>query len=196
MRGAAATRAGCTRSWAGTKIHAKAFTKTNDWTRYEWRQFRFLLEFVHSGEPFLDRVRAIGSMVRHSSENAAELFSLRCLQGAHMVKSLGLGEGVAQAIYNLDEHWDGKGYPSRLRGDKIPRLAQIVSLAQTLDVFYQQFGSVAALDCMRRRSGRWFDPGHHPGGAGADPARRVVGRAESSGAAAARGRPGNRRAAR
>ncbi len=142
----------------GDEIHAKAFTKTNDWTRYEWRQFRFLLEFVHSGEPFLDRVRAIGSMVRHSSENAAELFSLRCLQGAHVVKSLGLGEGVAQAIYNLDEHWDGKGYPSRLRGDKIPRLAQIVSLAQTLDVFYQQFGSVAALDCMRRRSGRWFDP--------------------------------------
>ena len=142
----------------GDEIHAKAFTKTNDWTRYEWRQFRFLLEFVHSGEPFVDRVRAIGSMVRNSSENAAELFGLRCFQGGSVVKSLGLGEGVAQAIYNLDEHWDGRGYPSRLRGDKIPRLAQIVSLAQTLDVFHQQFGATAALDCMRRRSGRWFDP--------------------------------------
>lgn len=142
----------------GDEIRAKAFTKTNDWTRYEWRQFRFLMEFVHSGEPFLDRVKAVGSVVRHSSENAAELFMLRCFQGASVVKSLGLGEGVAQAIYNLDEHWDGKGYPSRLRGDQIPRLAQIVSLAQTLDVFHQQYGPVAALDCMRRRSGRWFDP--------------------------------------
>ncbi len=142
----------------GDEIRAKAFTKTNDWTRYEWRQFRFLMEFVHSGEPFLDRMKAVGSMVRHSSENAAELFTLRCFEGAHVVKSLGLGDGVAQAIYNLDEHWDGKGYPSRLRGDGIPRLAQIVSLAQTLDVFQQQYGTVAALDCMRRRSGRWFDP--------------------------------------
>ncbi len=142
----------------GDEIRAKAFSKTNDWTRYEWRQFRFLFEFVHSGEPLVDRVRAIGSMVRHSSENAEELFTLRCFQGATVVKALGLSEGVAQAIYNLDEHWDGKGYPSRLRGDGIPRLAQIVSLAQTLDVFHRQFGELAALDCMRRRSGRWFDP--------------------------------------
>lgn len=142
----------------GDEIFAKAFSKTNDWTRYEWRQFRFLFEFMHSGEPLVDRVCAIGKAVLHSSENAAELFTLRCFQGATVVKSLGLGGGAAEAIYNLDEHWDGKGYPSRLRGDKIPRLAQIVNLAQTLDVFYQQYGALAALDCMRRRSGRWFDP--------------------------------------
>ncbi len=142
----------------GDEIHAKAFSKMNDWTRFEWRQFRFLFEFVHSDEPLLDRVRAIGQVVRHSSENAAELFTLRCFQGAAVVKSLGLGEGVAQAIYNLDEHWDGQGYPSRLRGEKIPKLARIVGLAQTLDVFHQQYGDLAALDCMRRRTGRWFDP--------------------------------------
>lgn len=142
----------------GDEIYAKAFSKLNDWTRFEWRQIRFLFEFVHSEEPLLDRVRAIGNVVRHSSENAAELFTLRCFQGATVVKSLGLSEGVAQAIFNLDEHWDGKGYPSRLRGDKIPRLAQIVNLAQTLDVFHQQYGELAALDCMRRRTGKWFDP--------------------------------------
>lgn len=142
----------------GDEIRAKAFSKTNDWTRYEWRQFRFLFQFVHSSDGFRNRVRAIGSMVRHSSENAAELFTLRCFQGASIVKSLGLGDGVAQAIYNLDEHWDGKGYPSRLRGKEIPRLAQIVSLSQTLDVFHREYGPLAALDCLRRRSGRWFDP--------------------------------------
>ena len=142
----------------GDEIRAKAFTKTNDWTRVEWRQFRFLFQFVHPDASLGDRVRAIGRMVLHSTENAEELFTLRCLQGASIVKALGLGEGVAEAIYSLDEHWDGSGYPSHLQGHAIPRLAQIVGLAQTVEVFNQEYGASAALDCIRRRSGRWFDP--------------------------------------
>lgn len=142
----------------GDEIRAKAFTKTNDWTRYEWRQFRFLFESVHRHEPLGKRLRAVFAMVRHSSTNARELFALRCFQGASVVRSLGMGDGVAEAIYNLDEHWDGSGYPDRLRGKRIPRLAQVVNLAQTLEVFYERYGPEAAEDCMRRRSGRWFDP--------------------------------------
>ena len=142
----------------GDEIRAKAFTKTNDWTRFESRQFRFLFGHVYQGEPFMKRFRAISSMVKHSRANAEELFTLRCFQGAHVVKALGLGAGVSEAIYNLDEHWDGSGYPAHRWGADIPRLAQIASLAQTLEVFHQQFGPLAAQDCMQRRKGRWFDP--------------------------------------
>ena len=39
---------------------------------------------------------------------------LRCEQGAQIVRSLGLGERVAQTVYSLDEHWNGFGFPHGL----------------------------------------------------------------------------------
>ncbi len=75
-----------------------------------------------------------------------------------VVRELGLGQGTADAIYNMDEHWNGMGYPDRLAGETIPLLARILSLAQTLEVFHSQYGEAAATDVIQRRSGRWFDP--------------------------------------
>ncbi len=98
------------------------------------------------------------SMFKNSSENAEALIRLRCHQGAIVVKELGLRAGTAKAIYSLDEHWNGAGYPDKLAGEAIPLLSRITSLAQTLGVFHHEYGLVAAHECMRRRNGRWFDP--------------------------------------
>jgi HD-GYP domain-containing protein (c-di-GMP phosphodiesterase class II) len=142
----------------GDEIRAKALTKTIDYERLEWKQIRFLLRNVHARQTAGARLKAIGSMLKHSSENAEVLIRLRCEQGAAVVRDLGLGQGTAEAIYNLDEHWNGAGYPDRLAGEAIPLLARIVSLAQTLEVFHSEYGPAAALDTIQRRSGRWFDP--------------------------------------
>ena len=53
----------------GDEIRAKAFTKLNDLTRLDWKQVRFLLTQVHTGEGPIKRLRAMGSMVSRSSEN-------------------------------------------------------------------------------------------------------------------------------
>ncbi len=65
---------------------------------------------------------------------------------------------VAAGIHSLDEHWNGRGYPEGLRQAEIPIFARIANLAQTLDVFQSMRGREAAIDAVRRRSGRWFDP--------------------------------------
>ncbi len=142
----------------GDEIRAKALTKTIDYERVEWKQIRFLLRNVHAKEKTGARLKAISSMLKHSGENARMLISLRCEQGAAVVRDLGLGKGTAEAIYNLDEHWNGAGYPDHLAGEAIPLLARIVSLAQTAEVFHSEYGAVVALDTIQRRSGRWFDP--------------------------------------
>jgi putative nucleotidyltransferase with HDIG domain len=142
----------------GDEIRAKAFTKTNDWTHIEWKQIQFLLRHVHTQDKLFDRFKAIGNVIKKSSENAEILLRLRCTQGAQVVKDLGLGQGTADAVYNLDEHWNGMGYPDRVSGDAIPLLARIVNISQTIEVFHQQYGPAAAVDCIKRRSGRWFDP--------------------------------------
>lgn len=54
-------------------------------------------------------------------------------RGARMVIALGLPPEVSGVVLSHHERWDGHGYPHGLRGEQIPVLARIVSIAQTFD---------------------------------------------------------------
>jgi len=79
-------------------------------------------------------------------------------RGASIIAKIGLGRATADAVRALDEHWDGTGYPGRLRGEQIPLLARIAAIAQHLDVFASANGPEHAMSVLRARSGKWFDP--------------------------------------
>jgi len=79
-------------------------------------------------------------------------------RGASILAKIGLGSATAEAVRALDEHWDGTGYPGRMRGEQIPLLARIAAIAQHLDVFASGKGPEHAMQVLRERSGRWFDP--------------------------------------
>jgi HD-GYP domain-containing protein (c-di-GMP phosphodiesterase class II) len=87
-----------------------------------------------------------------------DLIRIRCERGAEITRLMGFPEETAQAIRDLDEHWDGNGHPDGLRGEEIPLLARICGLAQTAEVFHTDRGPAAAEEVARLRSGRWFDP--------------------------------------
>jgi putative nucleotidyltransferase with HDIG domain len=78
--------------------------------------------------------------------------------GAEIARCLDLDEDTAAAIGHLDEHWDGGGYPAGLAGEDISPLARVMSLAQTMEVFWQQGGPQAASAVARERRGTWFYP--------------------------------------
>ncbi len=71
---------------------------------------------------------------------------------------MGFPAAVQQAIYSLDEHWDGSGRPDGLTGAAIPLASRIALTAQVIDVFHRQSGPHAAMAEITGRSGRWFDP--------------------------------------
>jgi putative nucleotidyltransferase with HDIG domain len=71
---------------------------------------------------------------------------------------LRMPDETARAIRELDEHWNGAGYPCGLRGESISLLARICCLAQTVEVFFTAYGLEAAIDVARQRRGEWFDP--------------------------------------
>src|SRR5262249_50637616 len=64
----------------------------------------------------------------------------------------------AQAIYELDEHWNGRGNPRGIKRDEISLLGRICCLAQTVEVFFTAYGLQSALDMAKERRGKWFDP--------------------------------------
>ena len=119
---------------------------------------RHLTRNTRPGASPLARGRQFLELVKHGSEGSRALTELRCERGADIARAVGLDEVTAAAIRGLDEHWDGRGYPSGAAGEDIPLLARILCLAQTVEVFHAAGGPRAALDVARDRRGTWFDP--------------------------------------
>jgi diguanylate cyclase (GGDEF)-like protein/putative nucleotidyltransferase with HDIG domain len=68
------------------------------------------------------------------------------------------------AILHHHEHYDGKGYPSGLKGENIPLEARILSIADAYDAitsmrpYRKQLSPQQALDELKRCCGTQFDP--------------------------------------
>jgi putative nucleotidyltransferase with HDIG domain len=155
--------AGCSSNAA--RIHAlleaddqevKRTLKTIDWTRLRNRA-RYALRVAVPDRGTAARLRRVAWLARQG-DLQGQLVELRCERGAEIARLLGMPYATAAAIRALDEHWDGHGRPSGLRGEQIPLLARIMCLAQSVEVFHGEHGRAGAVAMARQRSGRWFDP--------------------------------------
>ena len=57
-------------------------------------------------------------------------------RGADVLESISLMPDILLGAEAHHERPDGKGYPNGLKGDEIPRVAQIIAVADTLDAMY------------------------------------------------------------
>jgi HD-GYP domain-containing protein (c-di-GMP phosphodiesterase class II) len=109
------------------------------------------------GGSALEKLLKIANIARLGKEGK-KIAEIRCQRGADIARLLQLPEATARAIYDLDEHWDGRGNPCGIRGPEISLLGRICCLAQTVEVFFSAYGLEAALDVADQRCGKWFDP--------------------------------------
>lgn len=127
------------------------WTSTSDFIRYAAKN-------VAPGSSGIARAGKLLRALRAMSREAVALNTARCDRGARIVAMLGFSPAVAGAVRALDEHWDGEGRPDGLEGEAIPLISRIACLAQTAEVFMSADGPRAAIDVVRERRGRWFDP--------------------------------------
>jgi len=84
-------------------------------------------------------------------------------EGARIVRLLEGQDAVAEIIHAHHERWDGRGYPRGLAGEAIPRLARMISIADTYDVmtardsYRDPVSSDAAVAELRRVAGAQLD---------------------------------------
>ena len=56
-----------------------------------------------------------------------------CPRGYQMLRKIPFLQEAAEIVYSHQEHYDGSGYPRKLKGDQIPIGARIFAVADTLD---------------------------------------------------------------
>lgn len=119
---------------------------------------RFVFAKSAQGAPLSRRFSVIANILKNGDAIAQEMIEARCSRGSDIAAGLGFSPATCSGIYHLDEHWDGSGRPSHLRGDAIPLYSRIALLAQIAEVFYSHGGPQAAIDEVTARSGSWLDP--------------------------------------
>lgn len=73
-------------------------------------------------------------------------------------------EATALLILAHHERWDGMGYPRGLKGEEIPLLTRIISIADTYDAmtssrsYRKPLSKRKAIEELRRNAGTQFDP--------------------------------------
>ena len=84
--------------------------------------------------------------------------------GAEIISGVPFPYPVAPMILSHHERWDGKGYPSGLKGEAIPLGARILAVVDYFDAlmsdrpYHKAMDSGAALDLLRQESGKALDP--------------------------------------
>jgi HD-GYP domain-containing protein (c-di-GMP phosphodiesterase class II) len=137
-------------------IALKTHGKLVDWTK-PVQVARYASRHVPAGGRIARAQRTL-SVLRSLVAEGKAIVETRCDRGAAIVRSLGFPAATADAVWALDEYWDGRGQPSGMAGDDIPLLARIACLSQTAEVFFAAHGLAAAREMVRERRGRWFDP--------------------------------------
>ena len=93
-----------------------------------------------------------------------EVMRDHCTRGYHMLRKIPFLSEAAEIVYSHQEHYDGNGYPNRVRAGQIPIGARIFAVADTLDAITSDrpYRKARSFDVARgeilRCSGTQFDP--------------------------------------
>src|ERR1035438_5983356 len=93
-----------------------------------------------------------------------EIMREHCTRGYHILRKIPFLSEASEIVFCHQEHYDGSGYPSALRGSEIPIGARIFAVADALDAITSdrpyrrsQTFDVARQEILRC-SGSQFDP--------------------------------------
>ena len=84
--------------------------------------------------------------------------------GADIIRPIQFLHDLIPFIFYHHERWDGKGYPSGIRGEDIPLGARVIAIADVYQAlisdrpYHKAFTKKAAIDIIKKASGTQFDP--------------------------------------
>lgn len=93
-----------------------------------------------------------------------EIVKTHTEKGYRIIKATNQLGNVAQGVLSHHERWDGNGYPLKLKGESIPLISRIVSIADSYDsmtsndLYRKPLSRNEAINELKRCAGTQFDP--------------------------------------
>ncbi len=84
--------------------------------------------------------------------------------GADIIRPIQFLHALIPFIFYHHERWDGKGYPSGIKGEDIPIGARVIAIADVYQAltsdrpYHKAFPRAKAIDMIKKASGTQFDP--------------------------------------
>lgn len=118
--------------------------------------------FLHDiGKIYIDT--SLLQKVKLSTDDFSEI-KKHSERGAKILEGIQFLKDVKEAVLHHQERYDGKGYPDGLKGEEIPFLARIVTVADAFDAmttdrpYKAKISFDKAMDEIEKNSGTQFDP--------------------------------------
>ena len=98
------------------------------------------------------------------SQEEYEVFKQHPIHGRDILEPISFLHPLIPGVHLHHERWDGAGYPLGLKGQEIPVIARIISVADTYDAmtsdraYRKALPHEVAVSEIRRCSGAQFDP--------------------------------------
>lgn len=131
-------------------------------TRIDFLNPREFLAFhlLHIGRhtPPLHRLATVALAIPRTLTGTRDLAASHCEVGTAMARRLGMSTGVREALEQIFERWDGKGFPTKLRGEALCLPLRFAHVATFAVAYALEEGVDTALEVVRRRAGKMFDP--------------------------------------
>lgn len=119
---------------------------------------RIMVTYAGSNRSGVDRLRSVLSVLAGGKKSAEFNFRTACEVADAFAARLGLGPDVRAALATSFERWNGRGMPSGAKGRAIPRPMRVAQLSQELEVLARVEGIGRAIEVIRARRGKAYDP--------------------------------------
>jgi putative nucleotidyltransferase with HDIG domain len=127
------------------------------------------LKWIRLGTPLHDigKIGVDDAILRKPGPLTPDEFKImqaHTVKGAAILSTIPELAPVIPIVRSHHERWDGKGYPDRLVGSAIPRMARIVAVADTFDAmtsdrpYRKGMAAEIAFAEVEKQSGKQFDP--------------------------------------
>jgi putative nucleotidyltransferase with HDIG domain len=122
--------------------------------------FRSAREALHRIAPEASLARRLQAFAGVLGDRTLiERFQLAmCDTSVHLARIVGAGPRVLAALEQLCERWDGRGVPGLVQGEAMVLPMRLHQIGHIIEIAHHRGGRSAALEVLRRRAGRHFDP--------------------------------------
>ena len=141
----------------GDEIEMRAESMKADFAN-PFDMMRLMITHAGPGTTGVNRLRSVLAVLAGGKKAAEMNFRAACEVADVFAKRLDLDEDVRAALAASFERWNGRGLPTGAKGNQIPWPMRVAQVSQELEVLARIEGIDGALEIIRKRRGKAYDP--------------------------------------